>query len=127
MSTAAPQLRAAVISTSGLTEIADGVWVIPDADHTLLVPNIGIVVGAGATLIIDTGFGADNARAVLDQARRLNRPTGVSSSPLSSKAVTGSGRGFFRRLRHGRAGLGLSGPEHRGRYVWGDRGDATVR
>jgi glyoxylase-like metal-dependent hydrolase (beta-lactamase superfamily II) len=45
--------------------------VIPDSDHTLLVPNIGIAVGTRATLVIDTGFGADNARSVLEEARRL--------------------------------------------------------
>ncbi|MGZ5978905.1 MAG: MBL fold metallo-hydrolase [Isosphaeraceae bacterium] len=53
-------------------EVADGVWVIPDVNHTPMVPNIGIVVGARATLVIDTGFGPDNARAVLKQARRLS-------------------------------------------------------
>ena len=72
MTTAASRLKAPIIDPSGLTEIADGVWIIPDADHTLLVPNVGIVVGARATLVIDTGFGADNARAVMREARRLS-------------------------------------------------------
>ena len=45
---------------------------IPDSDHTPLVPNIGIIVGARATLVIDTGFGPDNARAVMQEARRLS-------------------------------------------------------
>jgi glyoxylase-like metal-dependent hydrolase (beta-lactamase superfamily II) len=62
-----------VITPSATTEIADGVWVIPDAHHTPLVPNVGIVVGRRATLVIDTGLGADNARQVLAQARRLAR------------------------------------------------------
>ena len=70
--TATQQFRAPVVSTSGLKEIADDVWVIPDSDHTLLVPNIGIIIGSRATLVIDTGFGPDNARAVLEQARRLS-------------------------------------------------------
>jgi len=65
-------MRPPIVVTSGLKEIADGVWVIPDADHTLLVPNIGIIVGTNATLVIDTGFGSANARAVMEQARRLS-------------------------------------------------------
>lgn len=72
MSTGTQQFRAPIVTTSGLREIADAVWVIPDSEHILLVPNIGIIVGPRATLVIDTGFGPDNARAVLEQARRLS-------------------------------------------------------
>jgi glyoxylase-like metal-dependent hydrolase (beta-lactamase superfamily II) len=72
MSTRTQQLRAPIVAPNGITEIAGGVWVIPDLDHTLLVPNIGIIVGARATLVIDTGFGPDNARAVMQEARRLS-------------------------------------------------------
>jgi glyoxylase-like metal-dependent hydrolase (beta-lactamase superfamily II) len=61
-----------VIDPSATTEITDGVWVIPDSGHTPMVPNIGIVVGARATLVIDTGFGPGNARTVLREARRLS-------------------------------------------------------
>ena len=72
MSIQASQPKAPVVDTSAITEITEGVWVIPDSGHTPLVPNIGIVVGARATLVIDTGFGPDNARTVLEQARRLS-------------------------------------------------------
>lgn len=71
MNSQTPQFKAPIVNTSAITEVADGVWVIPDSDHTLLVPNIGIVVGSRSTLVIDTGFGPGNARAVLEQARRL--------------------------------------------------------
>lgn len=72
MSTGTQQWRAPIVAPNGITEIAGGVWVIPDSDHTPLVPNIGIIVGARASLVIDTGFGADNARAVMQEARRLS-------------------------------------------------------
>jgi len=72
MSTGTQELRAPTVAPNGMTEIADGVWVIPDSNHTPLVPNIGIIVGGRATLVIDTGFGPDNARAVMQEARRLN-------------------------------------------------------
>jgi len=51
-------------------EIADGVFVIPD-DRAPAVPNIGIVVGDQATLIIDSGIGRRNGAYVLGQARHL--------------------------------------------------------
>ena len=72
MSIQTGQPETPVIDTSVITEITDGVWVIPDSRHTPLVPNIGIVAGPRATLVIDTGFGPDNARTVLEQARRLS-------------------------------------------------------
>lgn len=65
-------MKPPVIAASGLVEVAAGVWVIPDSDHTLMVPNVGIVVGARSTLVIDTGFGPENARTVLRHARRLS-------------------------------------------------------
>jgi glyoxylase-like metal-dependent hydrolase (beta-lactamase superfamily II) len=72
MSVQTDQPRAPIVAASAIKQIADGVWVIPDSDHTPMVPNIGIVVGQWATLVIDTGFGPDNARAVVGQARSLS-------------------------------------------------------
>ena len=72
MSTENPAFRPPVVATDAFKAIAEGVWVIPDADHVLMVPNIGIVLGTRSTLVIDTGFGPENARAVLKLARRLS-------------------------------------------------------
>jgi glyoxylase-like metal-dependent hydrolase (beta-lactamase superfamily II) len=44
-------------------EIADGVFVIPDP-RAPLVPNIGIIVGARAALVVDTGLGPRNGGIV---------------------------------------------------------------
>ena len=71
MSTA-PQFKTPVVEPERIEEVAEGVWVIPDADHTLLVPNVGVVVGTRATLVVDTGFGSENARLVLAAAKRLS-------------------------------------------------------
>jgi len=57
--------------TSQPTEIADGVWVIPDGGVPL-VPNAGIVDGKRSTLVIDTGMGVRSGAAMLDHARRLS-------------------------------------------------------
>src|SRR5207244_8017369 len=52
--------------------VSDGVYVIPD-NHVPIVPNIGIVVGDSATLVIDTGLGQDNGAYALEHASRLGR------------------------------------------------------
>jgi glyoxylase-like metal-dependent hydrolase (beta-lactamase superfamily II) len=51
-----------------VAEIADGVWVIPDR-RVPLVPNVGIVLGDDAALVVDTGMGPANGRRVLDAGR----------------------------------------------------------
>ncbi|TVT11124.1 MBL fold metallo-hydrolase [Amycolatopsis bartoniae] len=51
-------------------EVAEGVFVIPDG-RVELVPNVGIVVGRDAALVVDTGLGPRNGATVLSQARRL--------------------------------------------------------
>src|SRR5688572_780155 len=48
----------------GVTEkLTDHVWAIPDGSASL-VPNVGIIVGKKAVLVIDTGMGTRNAEAV---------------------------------------------------------------
>ena len=54
--------------------IAEHVTVILD-DNAPLVPNVGIVAGTRATLIIDTGLGDRNGRTVLAEARKASRNT----------------------------------------------------
>ncbi|MFN8224117.1 MAG: MBL fold metallo-hydrolase [Gaiellales bacterium] len=58
------------IVTEEPTEIAPGVFVIPDG-RVPLVPNIGIVVGDRAALVVDTGMGPRSGATVLEHARRL--------------------------------------------------------
>jgi glyoxylase-like metal-dependent hydrolase (beta-lactamase superfamily II) len=58
-----------VVDPSGTTEIADGVWVIPD-NRVPLVPNVGIVLGDDAALVVDAGMGPRNGERVLAAARK---------------------------------------------------------
>jgi glyoxylase-like metal-dependent hydrolase (beta-lactamase superfamily II) len=51
-------------------EIAEDVWVIPDR-RIFLVPNIGIVVGKKAALVIDCGLGPVCGQAVLQAAEKV--------------------------------------------------------
>ena len=56
------------VDPSGITEIAEGIWVIPDR-RVPLVPNVGIVTGDDSTLVVDVGMGPENGRRVLGAAR----------------------------------------------------------
>jgi glyoxylase-like metal-dependent hydrolase (beta-lactamase superfamily II)/predicted ester cyclase len=55
----------------GVTEkLTEHVWAIPDGSANL-VPNVGIVVGSKAVLVIDTGMGARNAQTVLREVMKV--------------------------------------------------------
>ena len=63
-------LRPPTVDTANLQEIAEGVWVV--RDHRIwLVPNIGIILGRDAALVVDCGLGPANGERVLDLARRI--------------------------------------------------------
>jgi glyoxylase-like metal-dependent hydrolase (beta-lactamase superfamily II) len=64
----APQ---ASIVREGVTEkLTERVWAIPDGGASL-VPNVGIVVGDEAVLVVDTGMGARNAATVLKEVAKV--------------------------------------------------------
>ena len=65
---------APVVADVAPEEIAPGVYVIPDG-RVPLVPNVGIIVGERAALVVDTGMGPRNGARVLEKARTLtDRP-----------------------------------------------------
>ena len=55
---------------SAIKEIAPGVYVIGDR-RVPLVPNIGIILGRDAALVVDTGMGPANGEKVLAAAKRV--------------------------------------------------------
>lgn len=59
------------VDVDRLVEVSPGVHVIEDRDQVLLVPNVTIIVGTDAVLVVDTGLGTENARRVLREAKRL--------------------------------------------------------
>jgi glyoxylase-like metal-dependent hydrolase (beta-lactamase superfamily II) len=70
MSDAASSAPPPNVDPTALKEIAPGVHVI--TDHRVpLVPNIGIILGTDAALVVDTGMGPANGQKVLDCAKRL--------------------------------------------------------
>jgi glyoxylase-like metal-dependent hydrolase (beta-lactamase superfamily II) len=69
-----PAAPAPMIKRGATMKIADHSYVILD-DNVGFVPNVGIVVGERATLIVDTGMGPDNGAIVLEEARKLSDNT----------------------------------------------------
>jgi glyoxylase-like metal-dependent hydrolase (beta-lactamase superfamily II) len=69
-----PAAPAPLIKRGATMKISDHAYVILD-DDVGFVPNVGIIVGERATLIVDTGMGPDNGAIVLEEARKLSDNT----------------------------------------------------
>jgi glyoxylase-like metal-dependent hydrolase (beta-lactamase superfamily II) len=61
-----------VVQVSGAVDVASDVLVIPNG-HVGLVPNIGVISGTEAVLVVDTGLGAANAAEVAAFASEIAR------------------------------------------------------
>jgi glyoxylase-like metal-dependent hydrolase (beta-lactamase superfamily II) len=59
-----------LIKQDAARKVSEHVYVILD-DNVGFVPNVGLVVGDDATLIVDTGLGERNGAVVLAEARKL--------------------------------------------------------
>lgn len=68
--------RSPVVQPELAREIAPGVMVIPD-QYINLVPNVGIVIGTDAVLVIESGMGIENGQRVLHKAMEV-----AGSKPL---------------------------------------------
>ncbi len=101
-----PAAPAPMIKRGATMKIADHSYVILD-DNVGFVPNVGIIVGERATLIVDTGMGPDNGAIVLEEARKLSDNTefyltathfhpehdlGATAFPANAKMVRWSGQ-----------------------------------
>lgn len=58
---------------AALVQVSARVWVLPDSERTPHVPNVGLVVGERAALIVDSGLGAENADRVFAALRSLTQ------------------------------------------------------
>ena len=68
----APGGPEALIREGIVERISEHVHVIPQGG-VRLVPNVGIVVGSRATLVVDTGLGPVNAQTILREVARVRR------------------------------------------------------
>jgi glyoxylase-like metal-dependent hydrolase (beta-lactamase superfamily II) len=64
--------RDPLVRENATVKVSEHVYVIPDFD-TPGVPNIGMVVGNRATLVIDTGLGVRNGQTVLREATKVSK------------------------------------------------------
>ena len=53
-----------LIKENATVKVSSHVWAIPDG-NVGLVPNVGIIVGTRATMVVDTGLGPRNGQTVL--------------------------------------------------------------
>jgi len=90
-----------LVKENAVVKVAEHTYVIPDG-NVPLVPNVGIVVGSRATLVIDPGLGRRNGETVLREAQKLSKnaelviasthfhpehTTGYAAFPPSAKYV----------------------------------------
>ncbi|MEU7481985.1 MBL fold metallo-hydrolase [Lentzea sp. NPDC042327] len=66
------ELMDPVVRVEGAVEIARDLLVVP-GERVPLVPNIGVIGGSAAVLVVDTGLGVENASAVLAFAQEVAR------------------------------------------------------
>ena len=71
-------------------KVSEHVWVIPDG-RVNLVPNIGIIVGSTATLVVDSGMGPQNGKVTLSEVRKISptAPLYLTSTHFHPEHVTG--------------------------------------
>jgi glyoxylase-like metal-dependent hydrolase (beta-lactamase superfamily II) len=79
-----------LIRENATVKLADHTYVIPDANVSL-VPNVGIVVGSKATLVIDPGLGRRNGETVLKEVAKVSKNTElyVASTHFHPEHTTG--------------------------------------
>jgi glyoxylase-like metal-dependent hydrolase (beta-lactamase superfamily II) len=63
-----------LVRENATVKLAEHSYVIPDG-NVGLVPNVGIVVGNRATLVIDPGLGRRNGEAVAREVAKVSRNT----------------------------------------------------
>jgi glyoxylase-like metal-dependent hydrolase (beta-lactamase superfamily II) len=66
-----PAAPASIVREGVTEQLTSRVWAIPDGGASL-VPNVGIVVGSKAALVIDTGMGTRNGDTVLRETMKVS-------------------------------------------------------
>jgi glyoxylase-like metal-dependent hydrolase (beta-lactamase superfamily II) len=65
-----------LIRENATVKLTDHVWAIPDF-NVGLVPNVGIIVGSKATLVVDTGMGTRNGETIVREMQKVSRNADV--------------------------------------------------
>ena len=93
-----------LVQANKTLKVSDHVYVIPDG-RVNLVPNIGIIVGNRATLVVDAGMGPRNGQVVVRELAKVSKNsdlyfttthfhpehvTGVQAFPANTKIIRSS-------------------------------------
>jgi glyoxylase-like metal-dependent hydrolase (beta-lactamase superfamily II) len=84
-----------LIRENATVKLTDHVWVIPDF-NVGLVPNVGIVVGNEATLVVDTGLGPRNGEAIVREMKKVSRNADVYVATTHYHPEHSLGAGAFK-------------------------------
>jgi glyoxylase-like metal-dependent hydrolase (beta-lactamase superfamily II) len=79
------------VKAGATTRVGEHTWVIPDG-NVPLVPNVGIVVGSRAALVIDPGLGRRNGETVLREVAKVaeGRSIFIASTHFHAEHTTGA-------------------------------------
>src|SRR5262245_37154653 len=79
-----------LVKENATVKLGEHTYVIPDFSVGL-VPNVGIVVGSRATLVIDPGLGKRNGETVLREVAKVSKNTEVyiASTHFHAEHTTG--------------------------------------
>jgi glyoxylase-like metal-dependent hydrolase (beta-lactamase superfamily II) len=87
---AGAQQQDPIVRENATVKVAEHTYVIPDF-NVGLVPNVGIVVGSRATLVIDPGLGRRNGETVLREVAKIskNRELYIATTHFHAEHTTG--------------------------------------
>jgi glyoxylase-like metal-dependent hydrolase (beta-lactamase superfamily II) len=89
---------APLIRENATVKLTDHVWAIPDF-NVGLVPNVGIVVGRTATLVVDTGLGPRNGEAIVREMKKVSTNADVYVALTHYHPEHSLGAGAFKGAR----------------------------
>jgi glyoxylase-like metal-dependent hydrolase (beta-lactamase superfamily II) len=67
-----PAAAPPLVKENATVKVADHVYAIPDGSVPM-VPNVGIIVGSRATMVVDTGLGPRNGQAILREVAKVSK------------------------------------------------------
>jgi glyoxylase-like metal-dependent hydrolase (beta-lactamase superfamily II) len=80
-----------IVQENIVKHISEHVWEIPDRNRPG-VPNVAIIVGSRATLVVDTGMGPQSGEIVAREAQRLSKNTEfyLATTDFRPEHITGA-------------------------------------
>lgn len=93
---AVAQQRAGQIDTGSLRQVREGLYVIEDKNYTPAVPNVGIVTGSKAVLVVDTGIDRQSGEAILAAAKKIAKGRKIYAAATHFHPEHGFGLAAFK-------------------------------